>query len=82
MDVSDEPTLVCLAPQDVSHVLVRNAGSVTVYLGAADVCVEDGFPLKLDDRPLSVPSVEYDVAQLYAIAAKGKSGAVAFLVSS
>jgi hypothetical protein len=82
VDVADEPTPVCMVPQDISQVLVRNTGSVTVYVGGEDVCVDDGFPLKTDDRPLSVPCFDFDCAQLWAVSAKGKSGVVAFLVLS
>ena len=90
--VTDEPTPVCMAPQDVNQVLVRVIGDATVYLGGADVCapgaddddavVQHGFPLSADDGPLPVSCFEYDCAELYAVVAEGESGTVAFLVSS
>ncbi len=47
-----EPVQVTLDDLDGrpdSFVIIRNAGSVTVYLGAADVTSSDGFPLKADE---------------------------------
>jgi hypothetical protein len=94
--VTDEPTQVCVAPQDVGSVMLRNVGTTIVYLGGPNVCApsnkdEDagsrakfhaqGFPLKPDEL-MSVPTIEYDVGVLYAVANKGKSGTVVFLTAS
>jgi hypothetical protein len=88
VEVTDEPTVVCALPQDISSVMVRNVGTTVVYLGGEDVCAPSndagpqGFPLKAEDGPFAVPCVEYDVGELYAVTAKGKSGTVVFLVAS
>lgn len=88
VEVTDEPTTVCVAPQDVGSVLLRNVGTTVVYLGGPQVCATrdgdagpQGFPLKPDEwMPMS--TIEYDVNTLYAVVAKGKSGTVVFLAAS
>jgi hypothetical protein len=87
VEVTDEPTPVCVLPQDVGSVLVRNVGTSIVYLGGPQVCVpsddEDagpqGFPLKPDEW-FPVSAIEYDVGTLYAVTRK--SGTVVFLAAS
>jgi hypothetical protein len=86
VEVTDEPTLVCVFTQDISSALVRNIGETTVYVGGENVCAEGddmGMPIQVSDMgPTSLPSFEYDIVPLYAVTEQGETGKLVFLVSS
>lgn len=82
VEITDEPKLICVAPQDISTTLVRNVGDATVYVGGEDVTAETGMPILTADMPVGLPSFDYDIAPLYAVTAKDETGTLVFLVSS
>jgi hypothetical protein len=86
VEITDEPKLICVVPQDISAALVRNIGEATVYVGGENVSAEGddaGMPIFTSDTgPVSLPSFEYDIVPLYAVTAQGETGRLSFLVSS
>jgi hypothetical protein len=82
VEITDEPQLICVAPQDISTTLVRNVGETTVYVGGEDVTADTGMPILTSDMPVGLPSFDYDIAPLYAVTVQGETGKLVFLVSS
>lgn len=73
VEITDEPTLIFQAGQDVSSVKIYNFGPATVFVGSAAVAVEGesvGYPIPAEGH-LDVPIYPNDSTEVFGIVAEG-----------
>jgi hypothetical protein len=69
VEVTGEPTPVCLVGQDIEQCLLRNISDVVVYVGGEHVAASgelSGFPLDPGES-LELKVFEFDSAQVWAV---------------